>query len=188
LDALLLSFIAAALGQWGDKTQWLVADLAARYRRPRALLAGAALAFLANALIAGFAGQMIHGRITPRAVSLFVAMALAFAAVDGLIGRRPKPMAEGWRTGPVVTSLVCVFLIGFADKGQFVTLALSAQYDAPLLAAAGAAAGTIAASIPAACLGARFERVVPVRPIRIGVALIFLVVAFVTAVNALRLT
>ena len=84
--------------------------------------------------------------------------------------------------------MVCVFLIGFADKGQFVILALSAQYDAPLLAAAGGAAGMIASAIPAAYLGDRFERVVPVKPIRIAVALLFLVVAFVLAVNALRLT
>ena len=188
MDALLTSFIAAAFGLWGDKIQWLIAGLSARYRRPRAVLAGAALAFVASSLIAGFAGQLIHGTITPRAISLFVALALAFAAVDGLIGKRPKPMAEGWRTGPLAAALFCVFLIGFADKGQFVTLALSAQYDAPLLAAAGGAAGMIVSAIPAAYLGDRFERVVPVKPIRIAVALLFLVVAFVLAVNALRLT
>jgi putative Ca2+/H+ antiporter (TMEM165/GDT1 family) len=188
LDALLLSFIAAALGQWGDKTQWLIANLAARYGRPKAVLAGAAVALIANAAIAGFAGRLVHGTITPRAISLFVALALAFAAIDGLVGRRPKAMAEGWRTGPVASSLVCVFLIGFADKGQFVTLALSAQFDAPLLAAAGGAAGMIASSIPAAYLGERFERVAPVKAVRIGVALLFLVAAFVLAVSALRLT
>jgi putative Ca2+/H+ antiporter (TMEM165/GDT1 family) len=188
LDALLTSFIAAALGQWGDKSQWLVAGLAARYRRPRAILAGAAVAAIVNALIAGYAGRFIHGTITPRAISLFVALALALAAIDGLIGRRPKPMAESWRTGPFTVSLVCVFLTGFADKSQFVTLALSANYNAPLLAAAGGAAGIIASSIPAAYLGERFDRAAPVRAIRIGVALLFLVTAFVMAVRALRLT
>jgi putative Ca2+/H+ antiporter (TMEM165/GDT1 family) len=188
LDALLTSFVAAALGQWGDKTQWLIAALSARYRRPGAVLAGAAAASIANALIAGYAGKLIHGTVTPRALSLFVALALIFAAVEGLVGRRPKPMAEGWRTGPFSASLVCVFLTGFANKGQFVILALSALYDAPLLAAAGGAAGTIAASIPAAYLGAEFERKIPVKPIRITVALLFIVFAFVMAVNALRLT
>jgi putative Ca2+/H+ antiporter (TMEM165/GDT1 family) len=188
LDALFLSFIAAALGQWGDKTQWLIAGLSARYRRPRAVLAAAAIAAIANALIAGFAGRLIHGSVTPRAISLFVALALALAAVDGFIGRRPKPMAEGWRTGPFLATLVCVFLVGFADKGQFVTLALSAQFNAPLLTAAGAAAGMIVASAPAALLGDRFERVVPVRGIAIGVALLFLDIAFIMAVSALRLT
>lgn len=188
MDALFLSFIAAALGQWGDKTQWLIAGLAARYRRPRTVLAGAAIAAIANALIAGLAGRLIHATITPRAISLFVALALALSAVDGLVGRKPKPVAESWRTGPFATSLACVFLIGFADKGQFVTLALSAQYNAPLLVAAGAAAGMIVSSAPAAFLGESFERVVPVRAIRIGVALLFLIIAFVMAVSALRLT
>jgi hypothetical protein len=45
-----------------------------------------------------------------------------------------------------------------------------------------------AASIPAAVLAERFERSVPVKPIRIGIGLAFLIFAFIVAVNALRLT
>jgi putative Ca2+/H+ antiporter (TMEM165/GDT1 family) len=188
LDALLTSFIAAALGHWGDKSQWLVAALSSRYRRPRAVLVGISIAAVANALIAGIGGSLLHGMITPRAISLLLGMAFLFAGVEGLLGRRPKPRGDSWRQGPVVTALFCFFVFGFADKSQFVTATLAAQFNAPLLAAAGAAAGTIASSIPAAMLGDRFERIVPVKAIRIGVALAFLVTAFVLAVNALRLT
>lgn len=188
MDALLTAFIAAALGQWGDKSQWLVASLSARYGRPRALLAGAAVAAIANSLIAAIGGSLLHGAITPRAISLLLAMALAFAAVEGLLGRRPKPMAEGWRTGPFVAAATCFFLLGFADKRQFVTATLAGQFNAPLLAAAGAAAGTIVSTLPAAWLGESFERTLPVRAIRIAVAILFLVTAFILAINALRLT
>jgi putative Ca2+/H+ antiporter (TMEM165/GDT1 family) len=188
LDALLTSFIAAALGHWGDKTQWLVAALAKRYRRPRAILLGTSLAAIANALIAGIGGSLLHGLITPRAISLLLAMAFLFAGVEGLLGRRPKPMGETWRQGPFLTAFFCFFVFGFADKSQFITATLAAQFNAPLLAAAGAAAGTIASSIPAALLGERFGRIVPVKPIRIGIGILFLLTAFVLAVNALRLT
>lgn len=188
MEALLTSFIAAALGQWGDKSQWLVADLAARYRRPRAILLGAAVAALANSLVAGIGGGLIHPMITPRATSLLLAIAFVFAGVEGLLGRRPKPKGEAWRQGPIATAAFCVFVFGFADKSQFVTAALAAQFNAPLLAAAGAAAGTIASSIPAAYLGERFHRAAPVRTIGICVGLLFLVTAFVLGVNALRLT
>jgi len=188
LDALLTSFIAAALGHWGDKSQWLVAALAARYRRPRAVLIGTSIAAIINALIAGIGGSVLHGLITPRAISLLLGMAFLFAGVEGLLGRRPKPMGEKWRQGPVVTAFFCFFVFGFADKSQFITATFAAQFNAPLLAAAGAAAGTIASSIPAALLGERFERIVPVKAIRIGTGLVFLVTAFVLAVNALRLT
>ena len=46
----------------------------------------------------------------------------------------------------------------------------------------------IAASIPAAVLGDRFERIVPVRAIGIAVAILFLITAVVVAISALRLT
>ena len=188
MDALLIAFVAAALGQWGDKSQWLVASLSARYRRPRALLAGVAAAAIANSLIAGVGGSFLHGAITPRAISLLMAMAFAFAAVEGLVGRRPKPMAEKWRWGPTALAAGCFFLLGFADKSQFVTATVAGQFNAPLLAAAGGAAGTIASPLPAAYLGDGFERSAPVKAIRIAVAMLLLVTAFILAIYALRLT
>jgi len=45
----------------------------------------------------------------------------------------------------------------------------------------------LAASAPAALMGAQFEATLPVRAIRIGAAILFLVAAFVVAINALRL-
>jgi putative Ca2+/H+ antiporter (TMEM165/GDT1 family) len=76
LDALLTSFLAAALGEFGDRTQILVAYLAARFGVARPVLAGAAVGALANALIAAIAGAMVHDIVTVRALSLLVAVAM----------------------------------------------------------------------------------------------------------------
>lgn len=187
MDALLTTFLAALLAEWGDKTQLLVVALAARYARPAPILAGVAIAALANSLIAGFGGALINGIITLRAISLLVAVALIFAGVGGLFRGKTPDMGSGWKTGAFVTTATCFFLLEFGDKTQFLTAAFAAQFDAAVLAAAGATAGVVVANLPAALLGDRLSAHVPLRLIRIGVAILFLLAGFIVAVNALQL-
>lgn len=187
MDALLISFLAAGLGEWGDKTQLLVLLLAARYRDVKPVLAGVAVGALANALLASAGGLLVHDFITLRAISLLIAVALIYAGVAGLIGRPEPEDAPQWRTGAFLTSSVLFFLTEFGDKTQFLTFAISAQYGVLVLPALGATAGVLAAATPAALLGPRFEAMLPVRGIRIGAAVLFLLAAFVIAISALRL-
>jgi putative Ca2+/H+ antiporter (TMEM165/GDT1 family) len=187
LEALLPAFIFALLAEWGDKTQLLVVALAARHGRPGPLLAGVALAALINSLIAATGGIFVHGYITLRAISLLVALALIFAGVAGAMRRKTPAMAETLPGGAFLAGAFGFFLVEFGDKTQFVTFALAAQYDSLLLTAAGATAGVIAASAPAALLGTELARRVPVRAIRLGAAGLFLIVGLIVAVNALRL-
>ncbi|HYD38151.1 MAG TPA: TMEM165/GDT1 family protein [Allosphingosinicella sp.] len=187
MDALLASFVAAALGEWGDKTQLLVIALAVRYRRPRPILAGIFVAALANSLIAAFGGAFVHAMVTPRAASLLVAVALLFAGVAGLIRPRPYRSAGTSRAGPFLVAAAAFFVLEFGDKTQFLTFAFAAQFNAFALAAAGATAGVMASSLPAALLGDRLAAAVPLKPVRIGLGLLFLLIGLVVAVNARRL-
>jgi putative Ca2+/H+ antiporter (TMEM165/GDT1 family) len=188
VEPLLTTFIAAGLGEFGDKTQLLVVALAARYGRPGAILAGVAAAALANSLIAAAGGIVIHDMITLRAISLLVALALLFAGAGSLISLRPRVNVAGWKTPAFVTAAGGFFIAEFGDKTQFLTAALAAQYDSLPLAALGAATGIVVASAPAAVLGPRLAALLPLTGIRIGVACLFLVVGFIVAVSALRLT
>lgn len=189
MDALLTTFLAAALAEFGDKTQLLAIALAARYRKAGAVLAGIAIAALANNLLAAAGGVLISGMITLRATSLLVAVAMLFAGIAGLIRQDdPSEMGSTWKTGPFLTSAACFFLLEFGDKTQFLTLAFAAQFDSFLLASAGATTGVIAANLPAAVLGDRLPEKLPLKRIRIGISILFLFVGFIVAVNALRLT
>ncbi len=187
MDALLTSFLLAGLGEWGDKTQLLVLLLTACYGRVLPVLAGVVVGAFANALLASAAGLLVHGFITLRATSLLVAVALLYAGVAGLIGRPRPDEAPNWRTGPFLTAAICFFLVEFGDKTQFLTFAISAQFGVLVLPALGATAGVLAAAAPAALMGAKFESTLPVRAIRIGAAILFLLAAFVVAINAMRL-
>ncbi len=187
MDALLTSFLAAALGEFGDRTQILVAFLAIRFGRARPVLLGAAVGALASALIAGVAGAMINGLVTVRALSLLVAVAMIYTGATGFFTKKPLEIGRNWKTGPFVTTAFVFFLAEFGDKTQFLTFALSAQYDAAMLTVLGATAGVVAAAAPAALLAKRFEAALPLRPIRYAVAALFLLGGFIVAINALRL-
>jgi putative Ca2+/H+ antiporter (TMEM165/GDT1 family) len=188
VDALLTTFIAALLAEWGDKTQLLAIALAARYRKPGAVLAGIAAAALANSLLAAWGGMLINAMVTLRAISLLVAVALASAGISGLLRQKnPGDMGSTWRTGPFVTSAACFFLLEFGDKTQFLTVAFAARYDSFLLATAGASAGVILANLPAMALAERMPNAVPLKRIRTAIAVSFLIAALIVGVSALRL-
>jgi putative Ca2+/H+ antiporter (TMEM165/GDT1 family) len=187
MDALLSAFVAAGLAEWGDKSQLIVAALAARSGRPGLVLAGLLVAAALSSAAAAVAGMLIAGTITIRAMSLMVALSLLFAGATGLFLRR-KPAIGSARTPVIVAAVILCLAASLGDRTQFITFALSGRFDSPAFAAAGATAGIFAASVPAALLGAGFASVVPLRAIRIGGAILFLIVGFVVAMKSLQLS
>ncbi|MEA3047153.1 MAG: Ca2+/H+ antiporter, family [Sphingomonadales bacterium] len=185
MEALVTAFVAAFLGEWGDKTQLIVAMLAAGTKRPLQVMAGLILAALASNVAAALAGVYVAGTITIRAMTLMTALALLFAAASGLFARKSgETKIPRW---PLPSAFILCLAAEMGDRTQFLTFALAGRFDSAPLAAAGATAGIIAACVPAALLGERLTSAVPVRGIRWGVAGLFLVVGFVVAVKALQL-
>jgi putative Ca2+/H+ antiporter (TMEM165/GDT1 family) len=188
LEALLTAFIAAALGEIGDKTQLLVVALAVHYRKPGAVLAGVAVAALVNNGIAAAAGGLIRDEITLRATSLLLAVALLFAAATCLLQPPRLAQPRAWKAPAFLAAAIGFFGAELGDKTQFLTAVISAQFGFAALAAAGATAGVLAANAPAAILGERFAGTLPLRPIRYAAGGLFLAAGLIVAVNALRLT
>jgi putative Ca2+/H+ antiporter (TMEM165/GDT1 family) len=187
MDALLTAFLAALLAAWGDQVQLTVAALSARSGRPGQVLAGAALAAFAGNAVAAFAGAWIATLITIRAMSLLVALALIYSGAAGL-ARRAPPTGEGPLRLLVLAAFFFCGVAELGDRTQFLTFALAGRFHAAPYALAGATAGTLAAAIPAAVLGARFHTTLPIRAMRYAVAALFLLTGFILAVNALQLT
>jgi len=185
MEALVTAFVAAFLAEWGDKTQLIVAMLAAGTRKPLQVMAGLILAALVSNVVAALAGVYIAETITIRAMTLMVALALLFAAAFGMFGRKSgETKIPRW---PLPSAFILCLAAELGDRTQFLTFALAGRFDSAPLAAAGASAGMVAACIPAAMLGERLTTIVPVRAIRWGVAALFLIAGFITAVKALQL-
>lgn len=187
MEAFLPALIAAFLAEWGDKTQLLVIALSAKYGRPGQLLAGVALAAAFNTALSAAGGWLIADSINYRALSLLAALAFLFAGAGALFRAKAPAVATDWKTGAFATALFAFALVEFGDKTQFVTAALSARTGAPVLAAVGATLGVVAASVPAAVLGNRLPRIVPVARIRVGVSILLLIAGIWMAASALML-
>ena len=145
MDALLSSTALVALAEIGDKTQLLALLLAARFRRPAAIVAGILLATLANHALAAWLGASAAAwRDAPRS------------------GR-----------SAFMTTLVSVFLVEIGDKTQIATIALGARYGDVLAVTAGTTFGMLLANVPVVLAGDRLIRRVPLKAVRIAAAALF---------------
>ncbi len=181
------TLIAAALAQAGEKTAWLAAILADRYR-PGVVIAAATLALAINYALAAAAGMVAAPMLSPNAKLLLVALSLLLAAGGAPFAPKRPDALDGWRIGGALTALFGLFIMAFGDATQFITAALAARSPVPWLAAVGATLGSLAVIAPAAVLGEAGWRRLPLTAIRWGSGGVLLLAGVVLGLQALRLT
>lgn len=181
------ALVLGAICQAGDKTPWLAAILADRFRAPVMVIMATAVALAANYAL-GVAGAMIIASLlSTEARLLLLALALLLAAVGTTLRARSPDRLEGWRLGALGTSTLGLAIMIFGDRMQFVVLALAARSELPWLAAVGGTIGALAVAAPATLMGEERWLALPQRPIRIASAVLLALVGIVTGLSALRL-
>jgi Ca2+/H+ antiporter, TMEM165/GDT1 family len=175
LDAFAVSTAVVALGEMGDKTQLLALILAARYRAPRAIIAGILVATLANHAAAAALGAWLTRVVDPAWMrwvlgGSFIAVALWMLVpdrVDDGPGRSASGHSVFWLT------TVAFFLAEMGDKTQIATVMLAAKYDALVTVTAGTTLGMMIANVPAVLLGDKVLKKVPVQWVHRIAAVVF---------------
>lgn len=187
MDALLLALLGCLLGEIGDKSQLLVLALATRFQRNGAVIAGIIVAAIANAALSATTGAWIGPMLGSDPRLLFLSLSVLFLGI-GLLWpvTSPDPLAS-WPTGAFVTTMLGLFILGFGDGPQFLILGITTHSGNPVLAAMGGAIGVIAASVPVVLLRDRIFAVLPIRAIRLGGAVLLLLVGAMLALSALAL-
>jgi putative Ca2+/H+ antiporter (TMEM165/GDT1 family) len=175
LQTLLVSTVAVAIAEIGDKTQLLSLVLAARYRRPWPICLGILVATLANHALAGSAGALVAAWLSPRLLTWLVAASFFAVAAWTLVPDRidadeVPPMAGH---GVFLATLAAFFLAEMGDKTQVATVVLAARYHPLWEVVAGTTAGMLLANVPVVWLGARFAARLPLKAARIGAAVLF---------------
>jgi putative Ca2+/H+ antiporter (TMEM165/GDT1 family) len=190
--------LATFLAEFGDKSQLLVAGLAARLGRRVALL-GVLLGILVVQLLAVLVGSLAGALLPARPIGvvsgvLFVLIGLwlwreTLGEDDGeeevpTTGLRGRLATATGRSA--VLAVAVTFVVGeMGDKTQIATVALATQQD-PVATFVGASLGVFAANAVAVEVGARLARVLPERVVLRGSAVLFVVVGVVVATLALR--
>jgi Ca2+/H+ antiporter, TMEM165/GDT1 family len=174
LEPLGTSALVVGVAEIGDKTQLLAIVLAARFGKPLPIILGILCATLLNhagAATLGFlATQWLSGSIFQAVIGIGFLVMAGWA----LIPDKDDVTTRSSPTGSVfLTTLVAFFLVEIGDKTQIATSLLAARFSDILLVTAGTTAGMMIANVPAIFLGEALTRVVPLKWIRIGAALLF---------------
>lgn len=178
METFLLSTLAVAIAEIGDKTQLLALLLAARYRRPLPILSGIVLATVLNHALAAWLGAQVAHWLGPETsrwliVGSFVAIALWTLKPDKLDADDQSLPARG----AFLATTIAFFLAEIGDKTQVATVVLAARYASLWAVVAGTTVGMLLANAPVVLLGSRFADHLPLRAARIAAAVLFLVLA-----------
>lgn len=177
MDTLLASTLLVAFAEIGDKTMLLAIILAARFRAPWPIIAGIFVATIVNHALAAWAGSAISGLLDGFWFRLAVAIGFLAMAAWILIPDKLDEDEEitSARYGVFVTTTIAFFMAEMGDKTQIATVALGARSHAVGLVATGTTLGMMIANVPAVFLGERITRIIPMRAMRIGAAIIFVI-------------
>jgi len=181
------ALVLGALCQAGDKTPWLAAILADRFKSPALVIAAAALALALNYALGVVGGMLVAPLLTPNAKLLLLALALLLAGAGTTLRSKSPDRLERWRIGPVATAVLGLFIMAFGDRMQFVAAGLAARSPVPWLAGVGATIGALAVTIPAVLMGEARWIALPQRAIRIATAAMLIVAGIVLGLQALAL-
>ncbi len=181
--AALVSTGVVALAEIGDKTQLLALMLAARFRRPGAIVAGILVATLLNHALAAWLGAWVAAWLRPEVLKWLVAGSFAAVALWSL---KPDTLDEADSVparSAFVATLVAFFLAEIGDKTQVATVLLATRYEPLWEVVFGTTVGMLLANVPVVLLGARFARRLPLKAARRVAAAVFLALAVWVAFN-----
>lgn len=175
MEAFLVSTGLVAVAEIGDKTQLLAIVLAARFRRPLPIILGILVATILNHTGAAALGFVVARWLSGPTFQVLVGAGFVAMALWALVPDKDDEGAAGRTAGGVfLTTLIAFFLVEIGDKTQIATTLLAARFQDIAIVAAGTTLGMMIANVPAVLLGEAATRLVPLRYVRVGAALIFL--------------
>lgn len=186
MEAFLTSTALVALAEIGDKTQLLSFVLAARLRKPWAIVAGILVATLLNHAMAASVGVWVADLIPAAWLPWIVGVVFI---VFGIWTLKPDTLdddeapAEVHPAGAFVTTVIAFFIAEMGDKTQLATVALAARFDSLVWVVTGTTVGMMLANVPAVLLGEGLARRLPLDRIRMIAAAVFVLTGIATIVG-----
>ena len=184
-EAFAISTGVVALAEIGDKTQLLAFLLAARYRQPWPIVWGILIATIANHALAGALGQLVTELAPAGALRWilglgFLGMAIWILIPDKIdVEEEQKALGKAGR-GVFVATLIAFFLAEMGDKTQIATAALAARHAELVAVVLGSTLGMMIANVPAVFLGEKAAKALPLKLVRGGAAILFVVIGLAT--------
>jgi Ca2+/H+ antiporter, TMEM165/GDT1 family len=175
------SLLFIALAEMGDKTQLVALAFATRFSARLvlgAIFVATLLVHLFSVAIGEFLGLMIPTFWLTLAAGLaFIGFGVWTLRGDTLDGDETSKMR---RFGPFVTVAIAFFLAELGDKTMLATVTLASQYREAMPVWLGSTLGMVVADGIAVIVGLVVGRRLPVRAIKYGSAVVFILSGLVT--------
>lgn len=187
LAPLVASFALVALAELGDKTQIAVITLSSRFKT-FSVFSGAMLAFLLTTGMAIAIGDALTLILQPFWLRITAAAIFLFFGVYTIIMVISKKDETQIKTkdarNAVFSSFSLILLMELGDKTQFAVIALSAQYEFPLLVYLGVMLAFAFITGLGATIGTALTKFVPLKLIQLGSGIIFILFGILFLINA----
>jgi putative Ca2+/H+ antiporter (TMEM165/GDT1 family) len=176
------------LGELPDKSMFASLVLASR-GRPWAVWSGAAAAFALHVVIAVSIGVALFNVLPHRVVDaivavLFVAGAMYAFLIRNQVEEDHGDVAAGSALRTMATTFAVIFVAEWGDLTQVLTANLAARYHSPLSVGLAATLALWSVAALAVAGGQGLLRLVPVKTVRIATSVVLLLLAAITAAQA----
>jgi len=179
LTPLIASFVLVAVAELGDKTQIAVITLSSRFKSLSVFL-GAMLAFLLVTGIAVAFGDVLTIILPAFWIRIVAAAIFLIFGVYTVFSKQNDTQVEKRKTrNAVFSSFSLITLMELGDKTQFAVIALSAEYKLPLLVYLGVMMAFVLITAIGVTVGTALTRVVPLKHIRLGSGIVFIIFGIV---------
>jgi len=184
LAPLVASFVLVALAELGDKTQIAVITLSSRFKA-LAVFSGAMLAFLLTTGIAVAIGDALTLVLPPFWLRITAATIFLIFGFYTIVSRKAEAQVKAEEArNTVFSSFSLITLMELGDKTQFAVIALSAQYEFPLLVYLGVMMAFALITGLGATVGTALTKLVPLKHIQLGSGIIFILFGILFLINA----
>lgn len=175
MESIFNSFLLVFVSEMGDKTQLLALILAAKFRKPWAIMAGIFLATLLNHALASWVGSFITQYISEITLKWVLGLVFIGFGLWILIPDKEEDIKPKQKWGAFLTTLVAFFFAEMGDKTQLATVALGAKYVAPWSVTIGTTLGMLGADGLAVFFGHKFTEKISMKWIHRGASILFII-------------
>jgi putative Ca2+/H+ antiporter (TMEM165/GDT1 family) len=184
VELFLLSILAVAVAELGDRSMFLAAIFGVRCRSLWAVFWGMAVGLFLNQLISAIAGVWLFTVIATDWHLWVVGAAFLVMAVWVLFPEAEDVKRNTHARSAFMAAAIAFFLFEMFDKTQLAVITLAGASGALLPVVMGATVGILLITTPAMILGNRFAARLPVAPMRYVASGLFLLIGLWTWAEA----
>lgn len=186
--ALGTTFITILLAEFGDKTQIMTLALAAKSKSLLPIFAGAVAGEVFANAIAIAIGTFLGFTIPVNIVRIMAGGVFILFGIMNIVKKEDgdeESKIQLKASSLLLSSFYLIALAEMGDKTQVLTIGLSAQYQDPIAVLMGLSLAFVLLSLIGAILGEKVSKIIPMRWIKIGSGLLFILfgILFVAGID-----